>query len=108
MKMIQGGVCAAKGFRANGVHCGIRHNRVKRDLALIVSDVPATAAAVYTRNLVKGAPLTVTAAPVCVREGDTVAVGDLRFEVWHTPGHTVGSVCFAADGVRSHLASRFD
>ena len=60
MKMIQGGVCAAKGFRANGVHCGIRHNRVKRDLALIVSDVPATAAAVYTRNLVKGAPLTVT------------------------------------------------
>ncbi len=60
MKRIQGGVCAAKGFRANGVHCGIRHNRTKRDLALIVSDVPAAAAAVYTTNLVKGAPLTVT------------------------------------------------
>ena len=60
MKMIAGGVCAAKGFKANGVHCGIRHNRTKRDLALIVSDVPATAAAVYTTNLVKGAPLTVT------------------------------------------------
>ena len=60
MKMISGGVCAAKGFQANGIHCGIRHNRTKRDLALIVSDVPASAAAVYTTNLVKGAPLTVT------------------------------------------------
>ncbi len=60
MKMISGGVCAAKGFRANGVHCGIRHNRLKRDLALIVSDVKANAAAVYTTNLVKGAPLQVT------------------------------------------------
>ena len=60
MKMIQGGVCAAKGFRANGIHCGIRHNKIKRDLALIVSDVPASAAAVYTTNLVKGAPIAVT------------------------------------------------
>ena len=60
MKMIQGGVCAAKGFKANGVHCGIRHNRTKKDLALIVSEVPASAAAVYTTNLVKGAPLQLT------------------------------------------------
>ena len=60
MKMITGGVCAAKGFRANGIHCGIRRNHSKKDLALILSDVPATAAAVYTTNLVKGAPLTVT------------------------------------------------
>ena len=60
MNIISGGVCAAKGFRANGVHCGIRKNHTKKDLALIVSDVPATAAAVYTTNLVKGAPLTVT------------------------------------------------
>jgi len=60
MKIINGGVCAAIGFKANGIHCGIRKNRTKRDLALIMSDVPATAAAVYTTNLVKGAPLTVT------------------------------------------------
>ena len=60
MKMISGGVCAAKGFKASGIHCGIRKNRTKRDLALIVSDVVANAAAVYTTNLVKGAPLTVT------------------------------------------------
>ncbi len=59
-QLINGGVCAAKGFSANGVHCGIRRNRTKRDLALIVSEVPAAAAAVYTTNLVKGAPLTVT------------------------------------------------
>ena len=60
MKIIKGGVCAAKGFKANGIHCGIRKNQSKKDLALIVSDTPATAAAVYTTNLVKGAPLLVT------------------------------------------------
>lgn len=60
MKMIQGGVCAAQGFTANGVHCGIRKSRTKRDLSLIYSTVPASCAAVYTTNLVKGAPLTVT------------------------------------------------
>ena len=60
MKIISGGVCAAKGFKANGIHCGIRHNRTKRDLALIYSEKPCSAAAVYTTNLVKGAPLTVT------------------------------------------------
>lgn len=60
MKMIEGGVCAAKGFSAGGIHCGIRKNRTKRDLALIVSEKKAAAAAVYTTNLVKGAPLTVT------------------------------------------------
>ena len=60
MKIIEGGVCAAKGFKASGVHCGIRKNRTKKDVALIVSACPASAAAVYTTNLVKGAPLAVT------------------------------------------------
>ena len=60
MRVVEGGVCAAKGFTANGVHCGIRKNHSKKDLALILSSVPASAAAVYTTNLVKGAPLTVT------------------------------------------------
>ena len=60
MKMIAGGVCAAKGFKASGVHCGIRKNRTKKDLSLIYSETKASAAAVYTTNLVKGAPLTVT------------------------------------------------
>ncbi len=60
MKLINGGVCAAKGFKASGIHCGIRKNKTKKDLALIFSECPANAAAVYTTNLVKGAPLTVT------------------------------------------------
>ena len=60
LKYIEGGVCAAEGFLAGGIHCGIRKNRTKKDLALIVSRVPAAAAATYTTNLVKGAPLTVT------------------------------------------------
>ena len=62
VNFIEGGVTAPAGFQAAGVHCGIRKNRSKKDLGLIVSDRPASAAAVYTRNLVKGAPLTVTAA----------------------------------------------
>ena len=64
MKIINGGVCAAQGFTAHGIHCGIRKNTSKNDLSLIVSEKKATAAAVYTTNLVKGAPLTVTKAHI--------------------------------------------
>ena len=60
MKIIDGGVCAAKGFLASGMHCGIRKNTSKNDLSLIFSERKCTAAAVYTKNLVKGAPLLVT------------------------------------------------
>lgn len=60
MKTVSGGVCAAKGFKANGIHCGIRKNKTKKDVALIYSETVANAAAVYTKNLVKAAPLTVT------------------------------------------------
>ena len=60
MKYINSGVTAAKGFKASGVHCGIRKNTQKNDLSLIYSEKKCTAAAVYTKNLVKGAPLTVT------------------------------------------------
>ncbi len=57
---VPGGVCAAKGFTANGIHCGIRKNKQKHDLSVIYSDTRAATACVYTTNLVKGAPLTVT------------------------------------------------
>ena len=60
MDFISGGVCAAKGFLANGIHAGIRKNKSKRDLALIYSEKLANTVAVYTTNLVKGAPLAVT------------------------------------------------
>ena len=60
MKMIEGGVTAAQGFVAGGIHCGVRKNKSKPDLAMIYSEKPCVAAAVYTQNLVKGAPILVT------------------------------------------------
>ena len=72
IKQIAGGVCAAEGYTAAGIYCGIRKNKSKKDLALIVSSVPAHAAAVYTTNLVKGAPLTVTKAHIA--DGQAQAV----------------------------------
>ncbi len=60
MKQSRGGVTAAKGFLASGVHVGIRKNKEKKDLALIWSEVPCVAAAVYTTNRVKGQTLIVT------------------------------------------------
>ena len=62
MKYIDGGVCSAKGFRASGLNCGIKAGSTKKDLAMIVSDTMCSAAAVYTTNKVKGAPLAVTKA----------------------------------------------
>ena len=60
-KIIDGGVCAAKGFKASGVYCAIKENHTKKnDIALIVSDVMCNAAGVYTSNKVKGAPVVVT------------------------------------------------
>jgi len=115
MKIIQGGVCAAKGFKANGVHCGIRKNRTKKDLALIVSQVPAAAASVYTTNLVKGAPLTVTKqniadgvaqavicnsgnANTCNANGIEIAQGMCELVHKHT-GIEAGNVVVASTGV---------
>ena len=56
---IEGGVCAPQGFSAAGIHCGIRHNHAKPDLALIKADVRCAGAACYTTNKVYGAPITV-------------------------------------------------
>ena len=57
---VNGGVTSPQGFVANGIHCGIRKNKEKKDLMLLVSDTLCDAAAVYTQNLVCGAPITVT------------------------------------------------
>lgn len=69
MKIIEGGICAAKGFKANGTYCGIKRPandnpsiKHKNDICLYVSDVVCNAAAVYTQNKVKGAPIIVTKA----------------------------------------------
>ena len=64
MKTVSGGICAPRGFQAAGVHCGVKggHGGAdgKKDLAMILSDCECTAAAVYTLNRVKAAPLYVT------------------------------------------------
>lgn len=67
MKKINGGICAAKGFKASGTYCGIKRPanddpsiKHKNDICLFVSDVVCNAAAVYTQNKVKGAPIIVT------------------------------------------------
>lgn len=60
MKQIDGGLCAPQGFKAGGVWCGIRKKNDKRDLALIVSDRPCTAAGMYTTNKVKAASVLVS------------------------------------------------
>ena len=60
MKEVSLGICSSKGFKASGIHCGIRKNKSKLDLALITCDVLCTAASVYTKNKVKGAPILVT------------------------------------------------
>lgn len=58
MKFIDGGVCAAQGFKAAGIHVGVKtHAAWKKDVALIVSDVDCAAAAVFTKNVVKAAPI---------------------------------------------------
>ena len=61
LQQITGGVCAARGFRAAGLHVGVKtHNVNKKDVALIVSDTDCAAAAVFTKNVVKAAPIHVT------------------------------------------------
>jgi glutamate N-acetyltransferase/amino-acid N-acetyltransferase len=59
IEYINNGVCAPKGFRASGAHCGFRRNIKKNDLSLIVSDEMCEAAAVFTQNKLKGAPVLV-------------------------------------------------
>ena len=112
---IDGGVTAAKGFKASGEHLGIRKNRDKRDTALIVSDTLCTAACCYTQNLVQGAPIAVTKAHVadgharailcnsgnantCNANGVEIAEGMCRLVAQHT-GVAAGDVIVASTGV---------
>ncbi len=71
---IDGGVCAAQGFRANGLNCGLNQKKEKNDLCLLVSDTICDVAAVYTQNKVKGAPILVTKQHLCATKGKGQAV----------------------------------
>ena len=115
MEKINGGVCAPQGFKANGVHCGIRKNKTKRDLALIVGETRCAAACVYTQNLVKGAPILVTKkhvadgyaqaivcnsgnANTCNADGEEIAEGMCGLVAQHT-GIAAEDVVVASTGV---------
>lgn len=71
---IGGGVCAAKGFKANGLNCGLNPVKEKFDLALVASDVICNAAGVYTKNKVKAAPVYVTKSHIEANGGKAWAV----------------------------------
>ena len=73
-KVIEGGVCAAQGYKAHGLNCGLNSNKEKNDLGLYLSDVPANTAGVYTINKVKGAPIIVTKAHLAKTGGKAKAV----------------------------------
>ena len=115
MKFISGGVCAAQGFLAGGIHCGIRKNKTKKDLALIISQTRAAAAGIYTANLVKGAPIYVTKeniadgyaqaiicnsgnANTCNADGIGIAKGMCDLVAKHLP-ISAGDVIVASTGV---------
>ena len=105
---IDGGVCAAQGFRAAGLHVGVKtHNVNKKDVALIVSDADCAAAAVFTTNVVKAAPIHVTKAhlangrarAVVANSGNANAFNPLREEdperMWAAAASAIG--CGAED-----------
>lgn len=73
-KFIKGGVCAAKGFKANGINCGLNSDKNKNDLGLILSDTLCNTACVYTQNKVKGAPILITKVHLDVTGGKSRAV----------------------------------
>ncbi len=73
-KLTDGGVCAAKGFKAGGINVGIKPGSKKRDLAVIACEKKCTAAAMYTQNKVKGAPITVTKANLADNMAQAVIV----------------------------------
>ena len=70
---IDGGVTAPSGFRASGLHCGIKASG-KPDLSLIVSDMPASAAGMFTLNLAKAAPLYVCQDHLATTRGKAIAI----------------------------------
>lgn len=82
-KILDGGVCTPKGFKASGIYCGIKKPSIdnlnpdaphKNDLGMILSDAVCNTAAVYTTNKVKGAPILVTKANLAKTDGKTRAV----------------------------------
>ncbi len=73
-RYVDGGVCAAQGFQANGLNCGLNPDKNKNDLGMVFSKEPCETAAVYTQNKVKGAPIRVTKKHLADGNGVTHAI----------------------------------
>ena len=94
MKDIKGGVCAPAGFTAAGIHVGVKSkNPDKKDLALIVSSAPCDAAAVYTKNIVKAAPLLVTKAHLTDKKARAVLVNSGNANACAPNGEAHAALC---------------
>ncbi len=104
MKIIEGGVCAAKGYKAAGIHCGIRKNHIKKDLALVESEVKANAAADYTTNLVKGAPLDVTKAHIADGKAQAIICNSGNANTCNADGIEIAEKMSAETAARLNLA----
>jgi glutamate N-acetyltransferase/amino-acid acetyltransferase len=89
MTQVNGGVCAPRGFRAAGVHCGIAKKAEKKDLALIVSDIPCRAAGVYTKNLVKAAPIKITEQHLRDHTAQAILCNSGNANACHATSHAV-------------------
>ncbi len=91
MKEISGGVCAPVGFCASGIHCGIRKNKVKKDLALIMSQRRAAVAGVFTQNIVKGASIPVTKKHMSDGYAQAIIVNSGNANTCTTNGETIAN-----------------
>ena len=94
-KVIPGGVCAAKGFSASGVHAGFRANPNKLDLAIIKADVRCAAAGVYTTNKVYGAPIKVDRAHLVDGHAQAVLVNSGNANTCAANGVDLANECCA-------------
>ncbi len=104
MKTIEGGVCAAKGFKAWGIHCGVKsHDPEKRDVAVIVSERVCSAGAVFTKNVVKAAPIHVTKAHLQNGTAQAVLVNSGNANACAPDGEKNAESCCAALSALLHI-----
>lgn len=100
------GVCAPKGFKANGIHCGIRKNKTKKDLSLIYSEVMCSAASIYTLNKVKGAPIAVTKKHIADGYAQAILVNSGNANTCNVDGEDIANkmsqLCAAATGLHEN------
>ena len=108
--LISGGVTAAEGFTASGIHCGIRKNKSKKDLALIYSDTLCNAAAVYTTNLVKSAPIRICQKHLADGKAQAVIVNSGNANTCNADGDQKAlrmcELVATQTGVRAHRTDR--